>query len=831
MDTDRDKVFISKRKKQLARDSQQHQQKGVVMASNKMVANIKSLTTETRGLTKEVESLYKSIEKLSSVAGKAFKNVSAAINTSGGAMGLGQANSRPGTGTDNARFTQPKPPTGMGGGDTTTVAKSQTEFAEAQKEDPTVAKFSAMTGIAAGLGQMAMAVPAGMYAATPDLGLTLGRALGYYQSGLKSPGINRNQLQTATRTAMGHGLSSVGSDAIVAAGLAGAGYAPGSKNYLQAANQVGGAYKYLGMDNAVATQAIAGFQSGQMGANLYQYGITQTDAQGNEKTPGQIAKELMNVMGGGKATTKQVRESYQKGALGANLKTMGFDAAQQEILYQAMIDISAGRDPDLAKRGEAQLKDKGNANTFLDAEGRMNDSQTKLMEKGEARMIAGFENAADTVEAFNRVLENAIPTLAYMKGLIGGVGGTNVGAGIAVTATLFTNGIGKIVEAIASLAKKGGGGRTGYGGGFGKGGGSIGSAPVAAGITAAYGEKGDMWDGTNGTHKGTDYAVPIGTPVTSWKDGVVSSEPLDSGYGTAIMLDHPDGTQTIYGHLSSKEVNAGDSVKAGQRIGKSGDTGNSSGPHLHFELRNGKNNPVDPSGYSGAASILGGQYVSGYVAPAVSEILGTGAASNTSTSNTSNTSTGSTMSISKPVGKGALSDSELTSVLSKAGFSGSSLETAFKVVRAESGGRPTALNPNSKTGDYSLGLFQVNMIGDLGKRRNENYLKTYGDIGYTGPESLYNPEINARIAYDISKGGTKWTNAWTNTSKKLGITGGGDVGYGASMPTQLDSGSGNKTVNVTIKFDQATDQNAISFAKKVKEYLDHDKEISMIGGS
>jgi hypothetical protein len=80
------------------------------------------------------------------------------------------------------------------------------------------------------------------------------------------------------------------------------------------------------------------------------------------------------------------------------------------------------------------------------------------------------------------------------------------------------------------------------------------------------------------------------------------------------------------------------------------------------------------------------------------------------------------------------------------------------------------------------------------------------------------------------------------------IKGGGDVGYGASVPSQPQSvkvqdfvdhkdsmptqlQSGNKTVNVTIKFDQATDQNAISFAKKVKEYLDHDKEISMIGGS
>jgi hypothetical protein len=214
------------------------------------------------------------------------------------------------------------------------------------------------------------------------------------------------------------------------------------------------------------------------------------------------------------------------------------------------------------------------------------------------------------------------------------------------------------------------------------------------------------------------------------------------------------------------------------------------------------------------------QYVSAVVTPSSSELLGTGAATN---------SIGATMSIDGPVGKGALSNSDLISVLSNAGFSGSSLETAFRVARAESGGRPGALNPNANTGDYSLGLFQVNMIGDLGKRRNANYLKEYAGIGYTGPESLYDPAINARIAYDISKSGTKWTDAWVNTSKKLGITGGGDVGYGASMPSQLQSG--NKTVNVTIKFDQATDQDAIRFAKKVKDYLDHDKEISMIGGS
>jgi hypothetical protein len=156
------------------------------------------------------------------------------------------------------------------------------------------------------------------------------------------------------------------------------------------------------------------------------------------------------------------------------------------------------------------------------------------------------------------------------------------------------------------------------------------------------------------------------------------------------------------------------------------------------------------------------------------------------------------------------------------------LETAFRVVRAESGGIAARHSDPSLLKDNSYGLFQINMLGDMGTRRNANYLKQYGQYGYTGPDSLYDPAINARIAYDISKGGTKWTDAWVNTSKKLNI-GGGDSGYGASMPTQLQSG--NKTVNVTIKFDQATDQEALRFAKKVKDYLDHDKEISMIGGS
>ena len=132
--------------------------------------------------------------------------------------------------------------------------------------------------------------------------------------------------------------------------------------------------------------------------------------------------------------------------------------------------------------------------------------------------------------------------------------------------------------------------------------------------------------------------------------------------------------------------------------------------------------------------------------------------------------------------KTALTNDQLKNVLSAAGFKGSSLDTAFKVARAESGGRPGALNPDASTGDYSQGLFQINMIGQMGQDRNAKYLKDYASIGYKGPESLYDPSINAKIAYDISHGGTVWSKAWTNTSRKLGLieAGGGSSGMGGA---------------------------------------------------
>jgi murein DD-endopeptidase MepM/ murein hydrolase activator NlpD len=70
---------------------------------------------------------------------------------------------------------------------------------------------------------------------------------------------------------------------------------------------------------------------------------------------------------------------------------------------------------------------------------------------------------------------------------------------------------------------------------------------------------------------------------------VAKSSGYSGGYGKYIVIEHPNGTQTLYGHLSQVLVNVGDSVSKGDNIAKSGNTGRSTGPHLHFEVRGGDN--------------------------------------------------------------------------------------------------------------------------------------------------------------------------------------------------------------------------------------------------
>ncbi|MDT0306704.1 M23 family metallopeptidase [Streptomyces sp. DSM 44917] len=106
-------------------------------------------------------------------------------------------------------------------------------------------------------------------------------------------------------------------------------------------------------------------------------------------------------------------------------------------------------------------------------------------------------------------------------------------------------------------------------------------------LSATYGNSGDRWASK---HSGQDFAVPTGTPVQSVHGGtVVKAGGNGAGdgpaYGNAVVIDHGNGTYTQYAHLSEVGVKVGQKVTAGQEIALSGNTGNSSGPHLHFEVR------------------------------------------------------------------------------------------------------------------------------------------------------------------------------------------------------------------------------------------------------
>ncbi|MEW2420045.1 peptidoglycan DD-metalloendopeptidase family protein [Streptomyces nigra] len=101
-------------------------------------------------------------------------------------------------------------------------------------------------------------------------------------------------------------------------------------------------------------------------------------------------------------------------------------------------------------------------------------------------------------------------------------------------------------------------------------------------LSASFGSGGQRWAHR---HTGQDFAVPIGTPVRSVADGRVVKVSCGGAFGMEVVVLHTDGYYTQYAHLASVAVDQGERVDAGQWIGQSGTTGNSTGPHLHFEVR------------------------------------------------------------------------------------------------------------------------------------------------------------------------------------------------------------------------------------------------------
>ncbi|WP_096201001.1 M23 family metallopeptidase [Bacillus sp. FJAT-45350] len=116
--------------------------------------------------------------------------------------------------------------------------------------------------------------------------------------------------------------------------------------------------------------------------------------------------------------------------------------------------------------------------------------------------------------------------------------------------------------------------------------------PTVGDITDTFGTR-------DGKHYGMDIAAPEGTPIKSIDDGVVTSSYYSDTYGNVVFVEHPTGLETVYAHMHERDVSEGDFVTQGQVIGTVGNTGRSSGNHLHFEVHLGnwnidKTNAIDP---------------------------------------------------------------------------------------------------------------------------------------------------------------------------------------------------------------------------------------------
>ncbi len=134
--------------------------------------------------------------------------------------------------------------------------------------------------------------------------------------------------------------------------------------------------------------------------------------------------------------------------------------------------------------------------------------------------------------------------------------------------------------------------------------------PVEGPITGSFGERTDPFNGEGAFHSGVDISASVGQPVIAPADGTVEFADFMNGYGRIVVLSHGHGISTRYGHLSNFAVTAGQQVHRGDTIGYVGDSGRSTGPHLHYEVRI-NDTPVNPHKYLRLTMASAGGFAAG----------------------------------------------------------------------------------------------------------------------------------------------------------------------------------------------------------------------------
>jgi murein DD-endopeptidase MepM/ murein hydrolase activator NlpD len=108
--------------------------------------------------------------------------------------------------------------------------------------------------------------------------------------------------------------------------------------------------------------------------------------------------------------------------------------------------------------------------------------------------------------------------------------------------------------------------------------------PVDGRLMGAFGERTDPFSGEGAFHKGVDITAPVGTPIRATADGIVVFAEMENGFGRLVRINHGNGVETYYAHLSRFYVQAGQDVRRGELIGAVGTSGRVTAPHLHYEV-------------------------------------------------------------------------------------------------------------------------------------------------------------------------------------------------------------------------------------------------------
>jgi murein DD-endopeptidase MepM/ murein hydrolase activator NlpD len=702
--------------------------------------------------------------------------------------------------------------------------------------DPsTLGKGAGFLQAGIGVAQMALAPVAGAYAAAMPTAQIVDSATSYFQSTNRANGISRSAVESATFSAMNGGMTSVGSPAIVSNILANSGFMPGSQQYTSAVSQVALAAKNYGMENSAAANSISSVSNKDIANNLFNLGINTLDAKGNQLSIADISKNLMQQLYGGTPTTEQLNRSIQYGSLQGQLAGFNItDPNTQGLFINNMMDWAKGNNPNT-------LTNSANNANPTNSIMAMNQSQTGILQGSEANALSGLSTAADLVKKFNDTMGPIIESMAKYKAIIEGGLSTNAGQGVKAAASTFMSGVSNVVGGISNMVMAGakflGGGTPGFGAPISTGYASTtlsGAASTSSGIISAqYGatDSSGIWSSTGNKHQGIDLVVPSGTPVHATKDGIVSAKILSADYGQAVMIDHKDGWSSIYAHLSSKEVNMGAQVTAGQEIGKSGQSGNVTGPSLHYEVWHGDSNPVDPALLKGAGQPIDQSSLAGF-----GGLLSDKQSSGEKAINPN---------------AGTAGDQEFAkALLTKAGISitDSNVSALTTWMHWEGGTQNNAYNPLNTTYDMP-GATNFNKVGvksylSLTQGVDATYATLTGQSadarGYTKIlEDLKNNASLNTVASDVNN------SSWGTHIK--GVKGGGTPGLGASisvtksrsgMPLQesnlpVETHRGDTTNNVTINvhISEASDNEAQLFAKKVKDILANDHSVLAIGKS